>query len=202
MPPQHRLQPRSNEANVILAKSAIDQGQVESNRAAAKHYNVNKNTLLNRRAGMTARQDCVPNSKILTELEERTIIEHALDVDSRGFQLNYDLLRGLADKLLADRGSRRVGVNWPAKFVKRVPELRTRVNRRYDYKRALSEDPHVIKDWFRLVANMRAKYGIPDDDVYNFDECGFQMGVIGSRMVITGSERRQAPKSVQPGNTK
>ena len=75
--------------------------------------------------------------------------------------------------MLADRGSRRVGVNWPAKFVKRVLELRTRVNRRYNYKRALSEDLYVIKDWFRLVANIRAKYGIPDDDVYNFDEYSF-----------------------------
>jgi hypothetical protein len=186
---------------VIMAKSAIEQGQIESNRAAAALYNINDNTLRNRRRGKPARQDCVANSKILTELEERVIIEHALNVDERGFQLNYDLLRGLADKLLTDRGARRVGVNWPARFVARVPELKTRVNRRYDYKRALNKDPQVIKDWFRLVANMRAKYGIPDDDVYNFDECGFQMGVIGSRMVITGSERRQAPKSVQPGNT-
>lgn len=51
------------------------------------------------------------------------------------------------------------------------------------------------------MKNMKAKHGIVDEDVYNFDEAGFQMGVIGSRMVITGSERRQAPKSLQPGNT-
>jgi hypothetical protein len=102
MPPQYRLQLRSNEANVIMAQSAIDQGQIESNRAAAALYNVNDNTLRNRRLGKPTRQDCVPNSKILTELEERVIIEHALDVDERGFQLNYDLLRGLTDKLLTD----------------------------------------------------------------------------------------------------
>jgi hypothetical protein len=116
-----------------MAKSAIEQGQIGSNRAAAASYDVNKDTLRNRRAGKPARQDCIPNSKILTELEESVIIKYALDVDSRGFQLNYDLLRSIADKLLADRGGRRVGVNWPAKFVKRVPELKLRVNRRYDY---------------------------------------------------------------------
>jgi hypothetical protein len=181
--------------------SAIDEKQLKSNRAAARLYNVNKDTLRNRRLGKPARQDCVPNSKLLTKLEERAIIEHALDVDSRGFQLNYDLLRGIADKLLADRGGRRVGVNWPATFVRRVPELKLRVNRRYDYQRALNEDPQVVKDWFRLVKNIKAKHGIVDEDIYNFDEAGFQMGVIGSRMVITGSERRQAPKSLQPGNT-
>ena len=32
--------------------------------------------------------------------------------------------------------------------------------------------------WFRLVENMRAKYGIVDSDFYNFDETGFAMGMI------------------------
>jgi hypothetical protein len=201
MASSHHGQLPSDEANIILAMSAIDTEQLTSNRAAAAHYRVNKDTLRNRRAGKPARQDCAPNSKVLTELEERVIIEHALDVDERGFQLNYDLLRGVADKLLSNRGARRVGVNWPARFVRRVPELRLRVNRRYDYQRALNEDPHIVKDWFRLIANIRAKYGIPNNDVYNFDEYSFQIGVIGSRMVITGSERRQIPKTVQPGNT-
>ena len=201
MPPPHRRPRRSDEAKVILAMSAIDSQQQLSNLAAAASYNVCPNTLRNRRLRRPARQDCIPNSKILTELEERAIIEHAIDVDSRGFQLNYDLLRGVADKLLTDRGCRRVGVNWPANFVKRVPELKSRVNQRYDYQRALNEDPQVVKDWFRLVKNMKAKHSIVDEDIYNFDEAGFQMGVIGSRMVITGSERRQAPKSLQPGNT-
>ena len=57
------------------------------------------------------------------------IVEHALDVDTRGFQLNYDLLREIANKLLADRGVPPVGINWPSNFVRRVDALRTRVNR-------------------------------------------------------------------------
>jgi hypothetical protein len=54
MPPQYRLQLRSNEANVIIAQSAIDQGQIESNRAATALYNVNDNTLRNQRLGKPA----------------------------------------------------------------------------------------------------------------------------------------------------
>jgi hypothetical protein len=180
---------------VILAISAIDGNQLPSIRATARHYNVNKDTLRNRRLGKPSRQDCIPNSKILTELEERVIIEHALDVDMRGFQLNYNLLRGIADKLLTDRGARCVGVNWPSNFVRRIPELKSRINRRYDYKRALCEDPQVIKDWFRLMANMRAKYGILDDDMYNFDEAGFQMGIIVLRST-TGPTATHLPKKV------
>jgi hypothetical protein len=51
------------------------------------------------------------------------------------------------------------------------------------------------------VWNVRNKHGIVDEDIYNFDECGFQMGKISPRMVITGSDRRYSPKSLQPGNT-
>jgi hypothetical protein len=35
------------------------------------------------------------------------------------------------------------------------------------------EDPKVIEDWFKLVCNTKARYGILDDDEYNFDETGF-----------------------------
>jgi hypothetical protein len=47
---------------------------------------------------------------------------------------------------------------------------------------------------------MIAKYSILDQDVYNFDETGFMMGVISSAMVVTSSERRSHVKMKQPGN--
>jgi hypothetical protein len=71
---------------------------------------------------------------------------------------------------------------------------------RYDYQRAKCEDPTIIRNWFRLVENTIAKYGIPSHDIWNFDETGFLMGMIASGMVATGSERLGRPKSVQPGS--
>lgn len=47
---------------------------------------------------------------------------------------------------------------------------------------------------------MRAKYGIQDADLYNFDETGFMTGMITPSMVITRAERRGRAKTVQPGN--
>jgi RecB family endonuclease NucS len=60
-------------------------------------------------------------------------------------------------------------------------------NRKYNYKRALCEDPRVIQRWFKLVENTKAKYGILDEDTYNFDESGFIIGIILTRVVIIGS---------------
>ena len=56
------------------------------------------------------------------------------------------------------------------------------------------EDPEIIKKWFELVRNTIVKYGITDDDIFNFDETGFMMGVIATAKVIIGSERRSVPK--------
>jgi hypothetical protein len=106
----------------------------------------------------------------------------------------------MANSLLADRDALPVGKRWAHNFVKRQPELKTRIFRRYDYQRAKCEDPTVIRGWFRLVQNTIAKYSIRSDDMWNFDETGFMMGIIQSGMVVTGSERQGRPKSVQLGN--
>src|SRR5436190_1377067 len=51
-----------------------------------------------------------------------------------------------------------------------------------------------------MVQATKDQYRILDDDTYNFDETGFMLGVIGSELVVTGTERRNQPKSIQPGN--
>ncbi|KAM5513515.1 fot5 transposase [Fusarium oxysporum f. sp. phaseoli] len=38
------------------------------------------------------------------------------------------------------------------------------------------------------------------DDIYNVDETGFLMGMIAGGIVVTGTDRRGKPKSVQLGN--
>ncbi|RKL09147.1 hypothetical protein BFJ70_g16698 [Fusarium oxysporum] len=106
----------------------------------------------------------------------------------------------MANRLFADRDASPVGKRWAMNFIKRQPDLKTYFQQRYDYKRARCEDPTIIRDWFRLVQNTIAKYGIRSDDIHNFDETGFMMGMIGSGVVVTGAERRGKPKSVQPGN--
>lgn len=58
----------------------------------------------------------------------------------------------------------------------------------------------MISTWFKLVEETKVKYGVHDNDVYNFDETGFQMGVIGSMKVVTGADRCTRPDLIQPGD--
>jgi hypothetical protein len=105
----------------------------------------------------------------------------------------------MANQLLRERDASPFGRNWSSNFIRRQPELQTRQTRSYDNQRALCEDPVKIQGWFRLVANFTAKFGIRVEDIYNFDETGFLMGVLGTTTVVTSSDRTTKPKLVQPG---
>jgi len=50
------------------------------------------------------------------------------------------------------------------------------------------------------VYNVKVKYGILDDDSYNFDETGFMMGIIIAAMVVTTFDGCSRAKQAQPGN--
>ena len=93
-----------------------------------------------------------------------------------------------------------LGINWAYKFVKRHPELRTRYNQRITYQRAKQEDPRVIISWFQAVHAAIQEHGIHEDDIWNFDETGFAMGLCSTSKVITAVERSERPCTVIQGN--
>jgi hypothetical protein len=81
----------------------------------------------------------------LRKTEENVIVQHILDLDLRGFPPRLATVKNMADSLLAERYEDPVGQKWAATFVKRRPKLKVKFNRKYDYKRALCEDPEIIQ---------------------------------------------------------
>ena len=200
MSQQRNAQHTYTEGDIFLAISDITSQQIQSERRAAVVHLVPRTTVQDRRAGRPPRRDCEPNSKRLTKLEEEAIVRRVLDETLRGVPVSKADVRDMADKLLGDRNGKPVGKNWVDNFIKRTPELRTRWSRPYDRQRAACEDPAVIQPWFTLVQSIKAKYGIADEDTYNFDESGFLMGKITSQLVVTGSEKPGKTKKLQPGD--
>ena len=177
------------ESQIILAIEAIRQDKKLSRRKAAAIYNVPEATLRYRMNGRASKLESRPAAHRLTITEEEAVIQYILDLDTRGFAPRHAGVEDMANLLLARRDGGRVGKHWAEKFVKRQPQLKTRFNRAYNFQRALYEDLELIGAWFKLVYNMRAKYGIHDCDFYNFDETGFMMGVICVSMVVTRADR-------------
>ncbi|ODM16895.1 hypothetical protein SI65_07860 [Aspergillus cristatus] len=109
----------------------------------------------------------------------------------------------MANLLLAKRGEspiQTVGEKWVYNFINRQPELKTRFSRRYDYQRAKCEDLKVINQWFDCVQQTIIQYGILSEDIYNFDETGFAMGLTSTQKVVTQSEYYGRRSVLQPGN--
>lgn len=184
------------QGQVDLAVSAFQNGQFQNITAAAKAYNVPRSTLVRRLNGTASRRDTTPNRTQLTSIEEEMIVKYILDLASRGNPPRKSTVEEIASSILQAQGKPPVGKNWVYRFLQRRPDLKTAWTRRIDYRRAKCEDPKLIREWFEVVKNTIAKYGIYQDDIYNFDETGFQMGTIGQAKVVTGSEG-QRPKQVE-----
>jgi hypothetical protein len=127
-------------------------------------------------------------------------VQRVLEESLRGVPPSKAHVQDMADRLLRERGGKPTGKNWVDRFIARTPELQTRWSRLYDRQRAACEDLAIIWLWFSLVQLVKAKYGIVDEDTWNFDESGFMMGKISSQLVVTGSEKPGKQKKLQPGD--
>jgi hypothetical protein len=52
------------------------------------------------------------------------------------------------------------------------------------------------------VGDIIAKYGVTEEDIFNFDETSFQMGVISTSKVIITLDRKVGLRTRQLGNRK
>lgn len=199
------------EGRIELAIQAFKSGKFKSIRAAAIAYDVPEKTTRRRASGITAKgKSPAPNRKLSTT-EEISLREWALSMDKRGMPLRIATMRQMADLLIAKRykgttsstvktTTPTVGQHWVQNFIKRDNDLQSKYNRKYDYQRAKCEDPRLIREWFKRVHDTVEQYGIVPEDYYNFDETGFQMGIISTSKVVTGTDRAGRPRTVQPGN--
>jgi hypothetical protein len=124
-------------------------------------------------------------------------------MDRHGIPPRISIVEQMARLLVAQRApTTSIGRNWASRFVKQDKRLKSKYNHKYDYQRSQCEDLELLRAWFQRILAIVAEHGILEDDYYNFDETGFQMGVIATVKVVTGSERAGRPHTVQPGNHK
>ena len=191
------------EGRILLAIQAIKNREITIISEAARRFEVPKSTLLRRLKNTPSRAFSRANCHKLTEIEEESLEKWILSMDLRGGAPRPSMVREMANLLLKKRGTTpviSVGENWVTKFVKRHPTLSSRFSKRYNYERAKCEDPEVIREWFNLVKRTILQFGIDPDDVYNFDETGFAMGLIATTRVISRSEFYGRRALLQPRN--
>ncbi|OQE41382.1 hypothetical protein PENCOP_c005G01271 [Penicillium coprophilum] len=206
MPPI-RSQSSSNlaeqEGRILLAIQAFKNKEITTIREVARRFEVPRSTLQRRLAGNTFRPETRANNHKLTETEEESLEKWILSMDRRGGAPRPSMVREMANLLLEKRGTTpviSVGENWVTNYVKRHPLLSSRFSKRYNYERAKCEDLKVIMEWFNLVEKTILQFRIDPDDIFNFDETGFAMGLTATARVISRSDVYGRRALLQPGN--
>ena len=190
------------EGRLALAIKAYKNNDFKSYRAAAAAYNVCKDILLRWLRGGGSYQNISSHHRKLFDIEEIVLIKWILDLVARGHPVRFCHIEIMANQLVSTRCGFDSKVNklWVSRFIARNTEFHIGRYKRYNYERALCEDPQKIRQWFDLVRNMITKYGIPPSDVWNFDESGFAMGVLGSNMIVIGIDSTSKQTSIQARN--
>ncbi|EED11996.1 conserved hypothetical protein [Talaromyces stipitatus ATCC 10500] len=204
MPPIRKKDPSKSaqiEGRIQLAVSDLKNGRISNIREVTRIYDIPRTTLRDRLKGIEYKAEKRANnhkfwSKAqhkLTQFEEESLVKWVLDLDRRGLPPRHSLVREMANYLLSQSGNQQVGEKWVYNLVKRRPEIDSKFSRRYNYERAKCEDPKIIQEHFDRVRDAISQYGILPEDIYNFDETGFAMGLCatakpGNREWVTAIE--------------
>lgn len=206
MPPQYHNSPQK-EGRIALAINGLSKNQFSSCRSAARVYNVPETTLRRRYQGILPQQGSRAHNRLLQEFEEEQLINWILSMERRGFPPFIIDIKRMAQALVDRRGPTRIpktiGKLWSYRWLKGHPALKARLTRGRDAQRVKNENLRVIQPWFQRVLETKQTFGILDDDIYNFDETGFAMGLItGSKSskVVTSSDSVGRAVVIQPGN--
>ena len=97
------METQSNEARILLVIAALRRDKKLSRRAATRIYNVPYSTLTDRINSYAISSEYRPVAHKLTELEEEVIIQHILELDTRGFGPRLAGIEDIANSILESR---------------------------------------------------------------------------------------------------
>jgi hypothetical protein len=168
----------ANESKIQLAVAAWENGTYTSMRALAKDFNVSRTTLSNEISGnRLPHQEAFKSLQKLSKIQEQWLTQWIMDEDRKGVAPSYLKTREMAGLVIsAGVDATPVGRNWIYSFFERNPSVKPAITRKIDVKRVNYSIKEVIQKHFNLIMEVRRKYNIHDDDVYNFDEHDINQG--------------------------
>jgi hypothetical protein len=84
--------------------------------------------------GTQSKNDCTSPTQTLSLSKEEVLIGKVLNLDTQGLPIRLQTLRDFASAITRARGREPVGVKLLYNFVRRTPELKTRLTRSMNYR--------------------------------------------------------------------
>ena len=160
------------------------EGQNKPNiKGYARSHNLPYQRLLARYNGRKSRYERRPAGRKLDEAQESAPCRYIDYLDTIYLHPKRAEIAAAANSILVHchtdptQPSPTIGQNWLPRFLARHPEYRVRRLRALDFERKKCLDRQIAIEWFESYKATIARYGIVSDDIWNFDETGFNIGV-------------------------
>jgi len=187
----------SNRHLDALADRAAD--EVRERRDAGEHvfvakvaraHGVYRKRVSRRLEGIGSHISRKPVNYKLYEIQETALIQYIRTLDEIGTGVRQEQVISTANSILrqdyiGDSEPLVVGEYWSHRFNLRHLELHKMRQKPIKLTRKAAYDPMLIADWFRRFAALRNKFRVANEDIWNFDKTGFQIGVGRSQWIIT-----------------
>lgn len=163
----------------------------------ARDYNLPYSRLLRRFHGVASRSTRHPTHTALTPIQEAGVCRYLDHMDELGASARVSAIRGAANSILRDdcddpTAPPKVGRDWPTNFLKRHPEYLKIKQKPISLARKQAQDPEALQDWYNRLDSVIEKYEIQPEDMWNFDETGFNIGVSREKTIVTRDRRRRS----------
>jgi hypothetical protein len=89
-----------------------------------------------------------------------------------------------------DRAMKPPNKNWSKTFERRHPDLKARRVKAMDWKRHDKNIYDKITHWFEVIEKELRRPDIVPENVYNMDETGVMLSMLGSAKVLVGKDDR------------
>lgn len=196
------LEEKTPEERIQLALDAIIRNGYRPNgrpwlslREAAKVYSVSKSTLTARFHGRKTRQEAHEQERNLTYAAESALVEWIQEMGRRGIPLHASAVAEHASNISGER----IGEHWVQRFRSRHPELKAKWTTGLEKCRAQSLNHAAVTDFYKTTQEAIKKYNIPEENIYNMDEKGIQLGV-GARVLALVDRDQKTVQQVEDGN--
>ena len=190
------------EARLQEAMAAV-QAKKYTAPAAARAFNVPRQTLYDRLDGKLPRNKAHETEQLLSHAEEKELVRWITRLTITGYPPRYDTLREMAEEIRKRRVKNinedglelvqydDIGKEWVARFLRRHSELASIRPRSIDAVRVKDTSPERLQRWFDDLEKAVVEYNIKPKNTYNMDESGFAIGEKEAGRCVINAQVRQ-----------
>ena len=176
------------EAKVDAAMAAMDANPRLKAKDTARQFNAPYQRLLRRRRGIPPSHTRGGHNKKLNSVQDTALRDYICMLYHCGTPANVEAVLLAANRLLyystGDPG-KSVSIRWTKAWIKRNSDyIDTLKSKPLSAKRLASHIVEDIEGYFMAFKKCKDYWGIQDEDIYNFDETGFQIGVSSGEKVL------------------